>query len=121
MGGMGNTNVKEGNNAVLVSEYGLFDGAIFCLSGFPQPDNLFITLRLWRVYKIFHRSLADDFRNASEIMLIGVIQRLMMHLKTISNSQHMVLSTFFYLSSNNQHMVLSTYFYRHISQAQLML
>ena len=46
MGGMGNTNVKEGNNAVLVSEYGLFDGAIFCLSGFPQPDYLFITLRL---------------------------------------------------------------------------
>ena len=31
--------VYEGNKAVLVSQYGLFNGTVFCLSSFPQPGN----------------------------------------------------------------------------------
>ena len=31
--------VHEGNKAVLVSLKGLFNGAVFCLSSFPQPGN----------------------------------------------------------------------------------
>ena len=31
--------VYEGNKAVLVSQYGLFSGTVFCLSSFPQPGH----------------------------------------------------------------------------------
>ena len=52
--------VYAGNKAVLVSQYGLFSGSVFCLSSFPQPVYTVFKGKSVNMMAIYNASKVND-------------------------------------------------------------